>query len=91
MRAFLRSKKEVIFVKNSEFKSKTAEEKQRHLVAVLMDKSGGALDDAMIGYILPKVSIHSQYIVSEFSDNKEFQDAIASAQAGTALLSVVYS
>ena len=91
MRAFLRSKKEVIFVKNSDFRLKTANEKQRRLAAVLRDRSGCAVDEAMIRCILPRVSIHRQYIVSAFSDNKKFHDAIARAQAGTALLSVVFS
>ena len=91
MCAFFASRKGSDTLKNKLFKLKSAEEKRRRLAAVLRNISGGALDDAMIGRILPIVSIHEQYAVSAFSSNRMFQEAVARSQTGDALLTVVVS
>ena len=78
-------------MKNKVFTRKTAAEKRRHLSSVLRYAAGGALDDDMIGRILPKVAIHRQYTVSAYSDRLAFQQAVAHARTGNAPLSVVYA
>jgi hypothetical protein len=70
---------------------KSTAEKRRRLAAVLRNVACGGLDEEMIGRILPRVSIHRQYAVSAFSDNRTFREAVARAQAGNILLTVVFS
>ena len=91
MRLFLCLEKGCDDLKNKVFMKKSAGEKRRRLYAVLEHIAGGSLDDVMIGLIIPKVAIHRQYTISAFSDNLAFQKAIARAQTGNSLLSVVYS
>ena len=78
-------------LKNTVFMQKTAEEKRKHLAAVLRYAAGGSLDDEMIGRILPKVAIHRQYTVSAFTEDLAFQEAISHAISERAQISIVYS
>ena len=78
-------------MRNQTFTKKTADEKRRHLASVLRNGTCGALDDGMIGRILPIVFIHKQYAISVFSDNRTFLESVARAQTGKSKLSIVSS
>lgn len=64
-------------MKNSVFRRISPEEKRRHLVSVIKNRSGGHLDDRAIRRIMQSVSIHSQYRVRVFSDRRAFSEAAA--------------
>ena len=78
-------------MKNRVFMQKTPEEKRRHLSSVLRSNVGGFLDDGMIGRILPNISLNRQYAISAFSESQTFREAVARAQAGETLLSMIFS
>ena len=78
-------------MKNKVFSKKTAEQKRRYLGAALKYITEGALDDGMIGQILPKVAIHEQYTVTMFPGYRAFQKAVAHAQTGKVRTSAVFS
>ena len=91
MCAFLRPEKGVILLNNKTFRSIPADDKRRYLAAVLKNSTGGALDDGMIGRIMPNVSIHNQYRVSVYTNERSFWDAVYDAFTGKNLLSVVFA
>lgn len=90
MCAFLRSQKGSDDLKNKVFMQKTAEQKRQYLSAALRYISGGALDDGMIGRILPKISIQEQYTIVAISAYPAFQKAIARAQIGKVRTSTIF-
>ena len=76
-------------MKNSVFSLKSNAEKRLHLGDVLKVFSEGALDDEMIGRILPEVALHKQHTVSVFSCNRRFQKTVAQLQNGQARMTIV--
>ena len=73
---------------NKLFKSKSTEEKRRHLSAVLKNVTGEILDDNMIERILSHVAIDRQYTISVYSGAQAYYEARGQTGPETVLLSI---
>lgn len=78
-------------MKNKIFTMKPAGEKRRYLETVLKKGRSAAADDETIRRVMQIISIHKQYKVAMFTDNRVFRTAVARAQNGKALQTVLYS
>jgi hypothetical protein len=78
-------------MKNKEFTKKTVAERQNHLIAILKHYSGGALDDAMIGSILPSIAIDKQYTILTFDNIEKLMEEVKRDKSDSSIKIFMFS